>query len=122
MTTMQTEKETPMKTLAELNAEPREHVWGDTYRVRMLKKVGRAGRRGTGTKVHLLRTELILEELVAHKPGTYRVGQYFGVGAICSHNGQHTGQVFEHLDTDAITCRKCLDWLGVTPAPAQEAK
>lgn len=97
------------KTLAELNATySYTHGW-DVYTLDTFYAVGSQSRRWTSSpKIHLLRCELVVAEAGQHKPGTYKVGDVFSAHTPCNSNGQHTGTPFKGLDTDAITCSKCL--------------
>jgi hypothetical protein len=96
-----------MKTLAQFNATPRRHDWGK-YTLETRYAVGSQSRRWTSSpKVHLLRTEVVVEDRDP-QPGTYKLGGTFSAHAPCNSNGQHTGTVFAKLDTDAITCARCL--------------
>jgi hypothetical protein len=100
-----------VKTLAELNATTDTYDWG-AYTLRRESAVGSVGRYGTnkntGAKIHLLRIAVVVEERGTHKPGTYRVGSVFLAHAICNGNGQNVATAHKGLDTDAITCAKCL--------------
>lgn len=102
-------------TLADLNANAgtRENFMGYTLEFRWA--VGRNGKsyRGqTGTKLHLLRTEVVVAEKGEHVPGTYVVGATFSVGGACGSNGQHTGVVVKGKDLADVTCEKCLKVLA----------
>lgn len=94
------------RTLAEMNAQPFRREWAQ-YTVERQYAVGKLGRRQSGTKVHLLSLEVIVEERGEHKPGTFKVGSISGCRSHCNGNGQHNSLVLKGLDTDAITCSKC---------------
>jgi hypothetical protein len=106
-----------MITLAQINARyASTRTWGQ-YTLASRYVVGRNGhqngRRGTaGAKLHLLRIEVVTAEAGEHKPGTYKVGQTFSTQGSCAANGQHTGVAMADLDTDKVTCQKCLRALG----------
>jgi hypothetical protein len=101
------------RTLAELNATPHVSTWQDTFVLEHGWRVGSQSRRWSGSpKTHLLRVSKVTATGPNWKPGSYRVGSYFSVAAVCNSNGQHTGTVYERDDTDAITCEKCLKRLA----------
>ena len=99
-----------MKTLQELNtgpvAPPFERVfeWAD-YTITAEYRVGRRGRQGA--EIHLLRVWRVLADSAPDR-GRFAVGTYASVRAVCNGNGQFTGTVLEYLDTDSITCERCL--------------
>lgn len=100
--------------MAKFNDENGLAIW-NTLRLERGYKVGRNGtsyRGTTGDKVHLLITEKLISRTDAQKPGQLRIGDYFSIGGVCGSNGQRTGVVFEGLDTDKVTCTKCLKYLA----------
>lgn len=99
---------TAIKTLAELNISTRVRIW-DCFTLKSVWKVGSQSRRwASSPKTHLLRAEKVIATGEGWKPNMYRIGSYLSVHAVCNGNGQHTGTVYDQLDTDAITCTKCL--------------
>lgn len=103
------------RTLAEFNASPTESEWGPgIYRLRRLIGVGKAGRRGLGRELHVVRYSTIVAELREPRPGAMRLGATFSAHAACGtrSNGQHTARVLPGLDTDRVTCERCLKRFG----------
>jgi len=102
-----------MKTLAELNAHEEIRDVRNTFTLKRSWAVGSQSRRwASSPKVHLLRIDRVIATGTEWKPGFYRVGQVYRASAPCNGNGQHTGTVAERLDTDAISCTKCLKRLA----------
>lgn len=98
-----------MRTLAEINATPRTHEWNGSYVLEHRIAVGRVGFARSGEKLHWLSTEVVIGYVGDFQP-TFRqmkIGDVFSAYAACNGNGQHVGKVVQHLDTDAITCKKC---------------
>lgn len=113
--TAQTETALPArKTLAELNAPTPSMVYEwSGYTLHRLYAVGTSGRRGSGSHYHLLRTDVVAAVPADYKPGSHGVGDFHSVAAPCNTNGQHNGRVAYGVDTDKITCSKCLKFMGV---------
>jgi hypothetical protein len=104
-------------TLSVMNAAPREWEWSGVYRLRDERAIGRAGRKGRGREIHVLHVDRIVMTLpMAHGKG--KVGDVFAVHAACGtrSNGQVTGRVL-NVDTDAVTCERCLKRFGWEARP-----
>jgi len=92
---------------------------GVVYTLSVEFAVGSQSRRWTGSpKTHILKVERIISaEWVGQVDSrSYKVGQNFSVYAKCNTNGQHTGTEYKGVDTDAITCERCLEIMGETVA------
>lgn len=87
------------KTLAEMNVNPFQTERHGLPAIETYA-VGRVGRKQTGAKVHLLRVV------------TLDTGERYSASAPCNGNGQHIGHPFKGLDTDRITCERCLALMG----------
>jgi hypothetical protein len=88
--------------LKTLNENSKSHTFMKNQEKHMYA-VGTQGRSGTGTKIHLLTTYIITESDDKKQIGKYRV-----VDAECNGNGSHNGRIEASLDTEHITCSKCL--------------
>ena len=106
--------------LAELNASPTIHHHhfngyngiGDVdYTLERRVAVGSQSRRwGSSGKTHLLFTLVVIAADWTNgkvDPRAYRVGSVFSAHTPCDSNGQHTGQVYPNVDTDAVDCSRC---------------
>jgi hypothetical protein len=114
-----------MTTLTDLNSNP--HVshhqfaaWlpargAVDYTLEQRYAVGSQSKRWSNSpKTHLLITQRVTAADWTDGPvdrRSYKVGDTFSAYTPCNSNGQHTGTVFAKLDTDAITCTKCLKYL-----------
>lgn len=106
-----------IKTLDEMNSNPRFSEWPfqePEYKLEHRAAVGRVGRSRSGEKIHFLNTQIVVEYLNGFTPDRrqYRIGDSFSTHAPCNGNGQQVGQIIRNLDTNAITCQKCLKALG----------
>jgi hypothetical protein len=89
----------------------------ENYTLETSFAVGRNGnqrsyRGATGSHMHVLTVETVIGERGAHKPGTYKIGDAFSVRGMCASNGQNTGRVVAGIDTDSVTCSKCVAYLA----------
>ena len=103
-----------MKTLAELNAKPYRRNWGG-WTLETRYHVGRTGssRYGTsGAKAHLVIAEYVVAKDGPEIAGQTKIGDVHSIRGDCNGNSQRNGTVLANLDTDAITCEKCLARLG----------
>jgi hypothetical protein len=91
------------KTLQELNTES-VFEWSN-YTIAREYRVGRRGRQGS--EIHLLRVWRVMADS-APAPRRFQVGGYASISPLCNGNGQFTGSVVENLDTDSVTCQRCL--------------
>lgn len=98
-----------MKTLAEMNTSPKVYPWSG-YTIRTEFAVGRVGRARSGTKLHLVICSYVVT--VPNDGGRMRVGDLHAAHTPCNGNGQHIAQPINGLDTDAITCQKCVSAIG----------
>lgn len=99
-----------MKSLNEMNTTPCTSEWNG-LRLQQEIAVGSRGRRGSGAKVHLLRTTRVVA-ILDNQPHRLGIGDIESVTAICNGNGVITGRIIRGLDTDAVTCKTCLAMLG----------
>ncbi len=103
-----------MRTLAEMNANPRRHGWpfgrpaAEQYTMRTEYAVGLVGHARSGDKRHLIIAEYV--EAIPTSPSEHnrmQVGGLFSAHSPCNGNGQRISTPIKGLDTDAITCKKC---------------
>jgi hypothetical protein len=101
------------KTLAEFNHPESPVKEWDQYLIQQQFAVGFAGEKHSGSYMHLLSIQKIVDEIGPHKPKTLRVGQSLSSHAVCGvrSNGQHTAYTTEY-DTDAVTCQRCIKKMG----------
>lgn len=113
------------ETLAELTARmnPQPTVWRNYITLRGYY-VGQAGRRRTGEKLHLLSVTHVIDTLGPIQRQHIQMGGQTWSTATCGtrSNGQHTAYISEGLDTDRITCERCLKRMGWLEAPAPAAE
>lgn len=98
------------KTLAELNANPFRRQWGG-WTLETRYHVGRSGstRRGTsGSHLHLVLAEYVVEKNGPEIAGQTKIGGVHSIVGVCNGNGQRNATAIDNLDTDVITCTKCL--------------
>jgi hypothetical protein len=104
------------KTLSELNAAPFRRTWGG-WTLETRYHVGRSGssRYGTsGANTHLVVAEYVVAKDGPEVAGQTKIGGIHSIHGACNGNGQRNGTVLDKLDTDAITCTKCLKRMGVS--------
>lgn len=86
--------------LQEINDREQEHQSPAGHSYRFSYAVGRgAGRKNMGSETHLIR--------ITHRSDSDRPSYH----ATCHSNGQQTGWPIDNLDTDRVTCSKCLKTL-----------
>lgn len=71
--------------------------------------VGKLGYKGTGTKVHLLETEVVIDSADSTR---WSNGEVISANSFCNGRGQQNSSKREELDTDRVTCQKCLKIIG----------
>jgi hypothetical protein len=95
--------------------------WKSGTTVKVVYGVGQSGFRRSGDKLHLIIAEIVLTPGTDAngKPTRLRPGDVLAARSPCNGNGQHKGSLILGLDTDRITCQKCLE--RVDPKPEIEA-
>jgi hypothetical protein len=93
-----------MKTLAELNANPYRREW-DGLLLETRYAVARGGMKA-GDKVHLVRTEVVIENHTAY-PDRAPVGGLLNANRICNGRGKYTARPVAGWDTDKVNCGLC---------------
>jgi len=98
-----------LPTLAQINEKlgGRVRSWGKYNLLESFAVGSQSQRYGTSPKTHILRLEVVTEDREP-KRGTYKLGDTLSAHALCMTNGQHTGRAYPGVDTDSITCSKCL--------------
>lgn len=105
----------PRKTLAQWNENQEPHEWSGLvlkteYSVGGMNIATMRAHVASGEKVHLLTGRRVLgyvsPDYVPPK-NTVKIGDYFGVSALCNGNGQ-TGRPYPNLDTKDVNCKRCF--------------
>lgn len=94
-----------MRTLADMNSQPRTREWSGYTLVTTYAVGGHAGTTArTGVKIHLLRIETVIA-VGPEASGRMKVGSVLYTEPTC-YSAKHA-TVFANLDTDAVNCLKC---------------
>jgi len=106
---MTTDNTTTVPTLAAINEKlgGRVREWGKYTLVTSYAVGSQSQRYGSSPKTHVLRIEKVTEDRDP-QPRTYKLGDTLAAAALCNGNGQHTGRAYPGVDTDRVSCTKCL--------------